>query len=66
MKVAELIAELQKLPQDAEAVVARDAEGNGFDTVHQVTLGKYSAGDFWDNDDEGSDSNAATAVCIWP
>ena len=30
MKVKELIEELQKLPQELDVVLARDAEGNGF------------------------------------
>lgn len=30
MKVSELIAELQKMPQDAEVILQKDSEGNGY------------------------------------
>ena len=65
MKVSELIAHLQKLPQDAVAVVAKDAEGNGFDTVSQATVGVYSVQDGEFSDIENQ-VEGVQAVCIWP
>lgn len=36
MKVSELIAELSALPPDAEVILQKDAEGNGYSPLHAV------------------------------
>lgn len=47
MKVSDLIAILQEFPGDALVVQARDAEGNGYSPVDDVTLGRYAADSTW-------------------
>jgi hypothetical protein len=36
MKVAELIAELQQLPPDADVILQKDSEGNGYSPLSVV------------------------------
>lgn len=72
MTVAELIAELQKLPPNNIVVQAKDGEGNNFSPFSEVTVGLYAAettwsGEYWTPEDEGDeDEEAESAVCLWP
>jgi hypothetical protein len=43
MTVAELVAELAKLPQEALVVMAKDAEGNDYSPYSDNNLGWYAA-----------------------
>lgn len=72
MTVAELIAELQKLPPNNIVVQAKDGEGNNFSPFAEVTVGLYAAetarsGEYWtpENEDD-EDDEADSAVCLWP
>jgi len=67
MTVEDLIARLQTLPPKALVILASDAEGNGFDTVGEVTEGHYTKenADFTDIP-EDAPKEAVQAVCIWP
>lgn len=68
MTVAELITELQKLPQDAEVVQSRDAEGNGFSPLAEVNVGRYRTENTWSGDfgDDHDFPAEPVAVCFWP
>ena len=71
VKVSELIAELKEYPQDSMVVLSRDAEGNGFRVVDELSEGFFYEGEMLDLvDEEGNereaDSGMAPAVCIWP
>jgi len=46
MKVKELIAQLQELPQDFEVVLASDEEGNSFHPLAAYGMGWYYAGNY--------------------
>jgi hypothetical protein len=46
LKVSELIALIQNLPQDAEVVQSRDSKGNGYAPARVVDLGRYADGVF--------------------
>jgi hypothetical protein len=50
MTVAELIAELQALPQDALVVLQKDAEGNGHSPMAGFWIGGYRAVSTWSGD----------------
>jgi hypothetical protein len=68
MTIAELIIELQKLPQDALVVQSKDAEGNGFSPIAEASMGCYAADTTWSGDFGSADDfpDAPVAVCIWP
>jgi hypothetical protein len=83
MKVSELIEALQTLPnQDAEVIIARDPEGNGFHkfedisegTVRPEELEVYFIESFYsdqhtDDDcclDPGERDNFPKVICLWP
>lgn len=36
MKVSELISQLQSMPQDAEVILQKDAEGNGYSPLSEA------------------------------
>lgn len=59
MKLKELLEELKKLDPNAEVLVARDPEGNGFAPLYSV-----------DFDEEGGDYDdlniAGPIVVLWP
>lgn len=82
MKVKQLIAELKKLPQDAEVIMSRDAEGNGFSpldgfdigTIHPDEVGQHRIDAFFSNShtdeacglEKGERETFVKAICIWP
>jgi hypothetical protein len=81
MTVAELIALLQDMPQDALVVQSSDAEGNNFSPTAEAGLGRYAAETTWRGDfglyeltpeDEAKGytdedvPDGPPAVCIWP
>ena len=45
MTVKELIERLQAEDQDRIVVLSRDAEGNGFDTLHTIETASYEDGE---------------------
>ena len=77
MIVAELIALLRTLPQDALVVKSKDEEGNGFDTVDNAEIGAYNASERHfgyaeltaelraEGYSEGDLTVGAPAVCLW-
>jgi hypothetical protein len=70
MNKKQLWRELAGVPDDAELVMASDAEGNEFrplaalGTGSYVGRGKYRGGDFFNDDEEGGEG--VPAVCLWP
>lgn len=50
MTVAELITELQALPQDALVILSSDSEGNRHGPLYQVWSGGYRAITKWSGD----------------
>lgn len=72
MKVHELIAQLSRVPQDAEVILSSDSEGNRYDTAFEVDVARYQSADdeFWpihpqdlaDYDIE----DTLVGVYIWP
>lgn len=81
MTVAELIAELQKMPGDALVIQSRDAEGNGFSPVSEIGTGRYEAENDWSGEmkldeltpgleaagySEEDVGDGPLAVCFWP
>lgn len=71
MTVGQLIEALKVLPPDAEVVLARDAEGNGFSSLETVDPTRWDGEDvLWDEageehasiDDFGGDA----CVALWP
>lgn len=74
MNVKELIEQLKKLPQEAEVVMAKDAEGNSFspyanhsDQYHYIPNSTWS-GELWGGEDEEDEKpdNAVKCVVLWP
>lgn len=53
---------------DAEVVMSRDAEGNGFSPLEQMTIGWYVAETTWSGEfsDEEEGEGTEAAVCLWP
>lgn len=73
MTVAQLIAALSKLPQDAEVVLAKDAEGNGFETLGFIEPTRWDSEDgclIWNEageEHEGIDGEVGSpCVVLWP
>lgn len=82
MKVEALIAMLSKLPQDAEVIMSKDAEGNKFCPLADISLGRvrpqdigqHYIDDFYcdshsDDDcglDPGERETLTKVICIWP
>lgn len=67
MTVAELIAELKKLPPAALVVMSRDAEGNGYSPLHAVDRGTADEFDIARvTNDERAALDHAPVVCFWP
>lgn len=72
--VAELIAHLQTLPQDAKVVIAGDPEDGGFSPIALDASGKPDADVGWhgqwgfhqDRNREHAGPDAVQAVCLWP
>jgi hypothetical protein len=65
MKVSELIAQLQKLPQDNEVIVSSDAEGNSFHQLDEVGLGEYDVSGYYVEQLEVENGGTACVV-LWP
>lgn len=78
MIVAELIAHLQACVANYSAVAdmvlvqSRDAEGNGFSPLDEVTICKYLPESTWSGDAihpddvDGYGDELQDAVCLWP
>lgn len=71
MKVKELIEELAGLPQDAEVLLSRDSEGNGFSPwcgdhsigcIHKEDVGRYSIDEFYTD----VLPEMVKAIVLWP
>lgn len=70
MKVVELITSLSKYHPDAEIVLSRDSEGNGFSSVDEVAFGLYTtkgSGEVYRLDEEAiAGREAVKAVILYP
>ena len=67
--VGTLIAILSELPQDAEVVMSKDQEGNGFSPYWAFSRGYYKPTTTWSGEFETHDSatdREINAVCLWP
>jgi hypothetical protein len=69
-QIEDLIARLQTLAAAAPGVhviMSKDAEGNDFSPLFQLTLGVYRARDSWHGDVvEPAEGEAVNAVVLWP
>ncbi len=70
MKAIDLIRKLNAFPANAEVVIAKDEEGNGFNELEEV---EYSAIerdgyeiDVLHPDDEDDDGEYERAIVLWP
>lgn len=74
MKVSELIAMLQELPQDHQVVMSKDGEGNSFSPFSDYGIGKYEPDSTWSGDftsykhdsDDLLDPEECDTICLWP
>lgn len=76
MKVGELRTLLEDFDDDLEVVLSKDAEGNGFSHLEEVTIGYYIpesswSGDFVSEDESEEDemlnlNGAEEAIALWP
>lgn len=68
MNVADLIAELQKLPQDAKVILSRDPEGNGYHWLEGVETGTVEPSDIdnWHVEQYYSDAHSDDDCCLEP
>ena len=70
MNVSELISILNQFEPDAEIVLSRDSEGNGFAPVDEVSRGLYSPhgrGDIYNLDEKTeAGEDAISAVVLYP
>lgn len=82
MKVKELIDQLQFLDPEAEVVIAKDSEGNGFGPLSEIEPGVYVAESTWSGfwcgdeylgnpdysqpEDQVPNVWAGRGVCLWP
>jgi len=67
MTVAELIKQLQELPQDHEVILSKDAEGNNFSPLYQMGEGCYHPETTWYGEvDFELEENFPNAVVIFP
>ncbi len=64
MTVAELIAELKKLPQAKLVVLSHDAEGNGYSPLHSIDLIHGDEVERLTNTER--DALDGRPVCLWP
>lgn len=63
--VAELIENLQKLPQGHVVILSKDEEGNGFHTLSELTEEQVEAPDSY-YIDLYDDPEKPNAVVLWP
>ena len=66
MKVHELIELLKQYPLDALVVQARDAEGNGFSPVFELTRERYVPRNAWEGELAQTEEGSIPAVVLWP
>jgi len=71
MRVQELIEQLQKYPSQMLVVMSRDEEGNGFQRVHDLSVGRFIEGEYSTYPDEYEEygynrEGSEEAICIWP
>jgi len=82
MKVSELIEALKGYNQDAEVILSRDEEGNGYKTLYSIDEGSVDPGDLAadrietycpdahsDEDcclDPGERDTFTRVICLWP
>lgn len=70
MKVKEFISILSKHNPNAEIIISKDSEGNGFspiDNIDQVLYSPVGQGDIYNLEEkEGVDENAINAVVLYP
>lgn len=70
MNVGELVSILSQFEPEAEIVLSRDSEGNGFAPVDEVSRGLYSPcgrGDIYNLDEKTeAGKDAISAVVLYP
>jgi hypothetical protein len=78
MKIRELIAELQELPEELDVIVAKDAEGNGYSPLENLSERLYKpdspySGSLIDedqedefDDEEEDEGSVIKSVVLWP
>lgn len=67
MIVADLIQELQKLPQSLEVYASADEEGNGFNSIFEVKLERMDENNdvYHPEDYEDHKDNLRETVVVW-
>jgi hypothetical protein len=66
MQVYELIEFLKQYPLDALVVQAKDAEGNGFSPLHELTRERYTPCNAWQGELAQAEDGSVPAVVLWP
>lgn len=69
MIASELIERLEQLPPDANVVVARDAEGNGFHSLYDVGYSYLDDEGYPIHPDDLDDydtEDSAPSIVLWP
>jgi hypothetical protein len=69
--VDQLLIWLEEYPGDTPIVMSKDAEGNGFSPLSDVSATHYMADTTWsgechDQDDGAGDEDGVGVVCLWP
>ena len=65
MKAEELAKKLMEHP-DYDVMVSQDEEGNGFNTLAVVELGKYDGDDVYGIDDTYAPKHSKPVFVLWP
>jgi len=65
MTVGELRKALKAFPKDTQVVASKDAEGNGFSPVYELSTGLYESDSSYSGE-FSSETGTHNAVCIWP
>jgi hypothetical protein len=65
-KVHEMIELLKQCPLDALLVQARDAEGNCFSPVYELTQERYVSRNTWEGELAQTEEGSVPAVVLWP
>lgn len=66
MTVAELIKELEKLPKSYLVVQSKDAEGNNFSPLSEISTAKYYPQNSWSAEISTEMIAKHDAVVLWP
>jgi hypothetical protein len=63
--IDQLLIWLKEFPGDTPVVMSKDAEGNGFSPLSDISAARYLADTAWSGEcsDEG---DGVAVVCLWP